>query len=209
MGRDLVECAVGSVMMEKYDIILCAEESFAREVALGVIVTRPLTVWHYFIPFMFVLDFLRRNSVIRSYTKHFMFPRKLAIDAAQDITNGEDKENRLSRVEEEIKEWLNALNLYSSALHRSQMEVVNLLIDHYSKLLNADGDIYNYLVKNAYNHQESYAAFLSRLASVEKEVDRAITETLGENEKLREKILAEQQQVEKQRKKMLDQIFLG
>ena len=88
-----------------------------------------------------------------------------------------------------------------------QLKEINLLIDHYSKLLNADGDIYNYLVKNAYNHQESYAAFLSRLASVEKEVDRAITETLGEKEKLREKILAEQQQLKKQREKNLAEIF--
>ena len=36
--------------MEKYDIIVDAEQQFAREVTLGVIVTRPLTVWHYIIP---------------------------------------------------------------------------------------------------------------------------------------------------------------
>ena len=31
--------------MDKYDIIVNAEQQFAREVTLGVIVTRPLTVW--------------------------------------------------------------------------------------------------------------------------------------------------------------------
>ena len=36
--------------MEKYTIIVNAEEQFAREVTLGVIVTRPLTVWHSIIP---------------------------------------------------------------------------------------------------------------------------------------------------------------
>ena len=194
-------------MGEKYNMILSFEESFAREVALGVIVTRPLTVWRQLIPFMFIFDFLRRTSVIRGYTQNFMFPRKVAIAAAQDINSGEERENRLSRVEEEIKEWLSSLRLYSSALHLSQMEVVNLLIDHYSKLLNADGDTYNYLVKNAYIRREDYAAFLSRLASMEKEVDRAMTETLGENETLREKILAEQRQLEKQREKNLAEIF--
>ena len=194
-------------MMNNYDMIVSAEEAFARRVALGVIVTMPLSVWHYLIPFMFVFDFLRRSSVISRYTRHFMFPRKLAIDAAQEISNGENRENRLSRIEEKIKEWLNSLNLYSRGLHRSQMEVVNLLIGHYSKLLNADGDTYNSLVKNTYNHRENYEVYLSQLASSEKEVDRAIIETLGETEKLREKIVAEQQQVEKQREKNLAEIF--
>ena len=194
-------------MMNNYDMIVSTEEAFARRVALGVIMTMPLSAWHYFIPFMFVFDFLRRSSVISRYTRHFMFPRKLAIDAAQEISNGENRENRLSRVEEKIKEWLNSLNLYSQGLHRSQMEVVNLLIGHYSKLLNADGDTYNSLVKNAYNHRENYEVYLSQLASSEKEVDRAIIETLGETEKLREKIVAEQQQVEKQREKNLAEIF--
>ena len=72
-------------MMEKYKMILMAEEKMAREVTLGVIVTRPLTVWHYIIPGMFIIDFLRRGSALRKYTEHFMFPRKLAIDAAQAL----------------------------------------------------------------------------------------------------------------------------
>ena len=59
--------------MEKYNMILAAEEQFAREVTLGVIVTRPLTVWHYIIPGMFIIDFLRRGSAIRRYNKHFIY----------------------------------------------------------------------------------------------------------------------------------------
>jgi hypothetical protein len=62
--------------MEKYEMILFAEEALARQVALGVIVTSPLTVWHYLIPFMFIFDFLRRNTILRRYAKHFLFPAK-------------------------------------------------------------------------------------------------------------------------------------
>jgi len=195
-------------MLKKYDIILSAEDAFARAVALGVLVKRPLTVWHYLIPGMFIIDFLKRSSEMRKYSKHFLFPRKLAIDAAQDINNGEDKDKRLSRVEEEIKEWLNSLELFSQSLNQSQMEVVNVLIDHYCKLLNAEGDSFHSLIKNAWNSRENYEAYLCRLASVEKEVDQAIGEELGETEVLRERLLAEQQQVEKLRKKDLDIIFL-
>jgi hypothetical protein len=194
-------------MREKYDIILSAEEEFARAVALGVIVTRPVSVWQTLIPFMFILDFLRRGSVLRHYTQNFMFPRKLAIDAALAINSGEDKENRISWVEEETREWLNTLKLYSQGLHRNQMEVIALLIEHYSRLLNSDGDTYTSLVRNAYNNRENYEAYLSRLSSAEKEVDRAIIEKLGETENLRQRLLAEQLQLEKRRKINIEEIF--
>ncbi len=68
--------------MDKYDLIMDAEHQFAREVTLGVIVTRRLTAWHYLIPGFFIIDFFFFFSAIRQYTKHFMFPRKLAIDVA-------------------------------------------------------------------------------------------------------------------------------
>ena len=195
-------------MRKKYDSIITEEETFARAVALGVIVKRPLTAWHYLIPGMFIFDFLRRSSEMRRYSKHFLFPRKLALDAAQDITSGEDERKGLSRVEQKIEEWLNSLKLYTRSLHRSQMEAVKVLIDHYSKLLNAKGDSYYSLMRNAYNNRRDYEIYLSRLTSAEKEVDRAIAEKLGETEVLRERLLVEQQQVEKLRKKDTDIIFL-
>jgi hypothetical protein len=55
--------------MDKYDIIINAEQQFAREVALGVIYLRSPSVWHYVIPGMFIIDFLRRGSIIRKYTE--------------------------------------------------------------------------------------------------------------------------------------------
>ncbi|MEE8329612.1 MAG: NF038143 family protein [Thermodesulfovibrionia bacterium] len=195
-------------MRKKYDIIQSAEEEFAREVALGVLVARPVSVWETLIPFMFIMDYLRRGSVVRLYVRNFMFPRKMAIDAALDINSGEDREKRLLRVEEAIKEWLNSLKLYSPGLHRNQMEVIALLIEHYSKLLNSDGDTYNSLVKSAYNNRGNYEAYLSRLVSLEKEVDRAIIEKLGETENLRQRLLAEQLQVEERRKMNVEETFL-
>lgn len=194
-------------MRKKYDIIQSAEEEFAREVALGVLVARPVSVWETLIPFMFIMDYLRRGSVVRLYVRNFMFPRKMAIDAALDINSGEDREKRLLRVEEAIKEWLNSLKLYSLGLHRNQMEVIALLIEHYSKLLNSDGDTYNSLVKSAYKNRGNYEAYLSRLVSLEKEVDRAIIEKLGETENLRQRLLAEQLQVEERRKMNVEETF--
>lgn len=194
-------------MGKKYDMILAAEEAFARQVALGVIVTTPQSVWHYLIPFMFVLDFLRRNATIRHYTKHFMFPRKLAIDAARDILEGEERAKRLSEIDPVLEAWLNNLNLYSLAIHKKQKEVVHLVVEHYLKLLKAGGESYSALVRSGYDNRQSYEAYLSGIAKAEEELDRAIIEKLGESEKLRVKILAERRQVKRLNEKKVDQIY--
>jgi hypothetical protein len=80
-------------------------------------------------------------------------------------------------------------------------------MDHYTKLLQTEGETYNDLVRNAYMSQSDYQAHLSQLKALEQEVDRAIIEKLGETEKLREKLLAEEEQLERMRQKRLDEIF--
>ena len=193
--------------MDKYDIIENAEQQFAREVTLGVIVTRPLTAWHTIIPGFFIIDFLRRGSAIRQYTKHFMFPRKLALDAAVAVTREEDKETWNSRIREDISRWLESLNLYSLDLVQAYVELIEPLEAHYLKLLNSDGDTINLLIEHAYQHRDSFKQFIKSITSAENEVDCQVIEQLGSEGKVKEKILADQQQIVKRRQKILDEVF--
>ena len=198
---------LGKAIMDRYHMIVAAEEQFAREVTLGVIVQRPMTVWHYIIPGMFIIDYLRRGSAISQYTKHFMFPRKLALDAAGALLEGQDKTSVTSQIEDDISTWLNSLNLYSQELLHAQAVVVDLLMDHYFKLLRTDGDTYLFLIKNAYKNRGDFKALINELTSAEEEVDGKIIEKIGKNKNLKEKLLAEQQQVAKRRQKIMDEIF--
>ena len=192
--------------MDKYNIIMSAEQQFAREVTLGVIVTRPLTVWHYIIPGFFIIDFLRRGSAIRQYTQHFMFPRKLALDAAVSKMQAEE-ESENSRMDEDIRIWLESLNLYSPDLVQAHVTLVEILTEHYVKLLNAEGDNFNLLLENAYQSRDDFKHFIESITPAENEVDRLVIDQLGGDEKVQEKIFAEQQQIEKRRLKILDQVF--
>jgi hypothetical protein len=197
------------IMREKYNIILESEESFARAVALGVHVKKPLSAWHFILPGMFIFDFLRRSSETRRYSDLFLFPRKLALDGALDIFNGKDQKKILSQIEEKMRGWLSSSNLYSEKLHRNHMEEISLLIDHYSKLLHAEGDHYSALVKYAYQCREPYEAYLHRLSTAEQDVDSAITEIRGETKGIRERLRVEQTQMMELRTKELNQIFSG
>ena len=188
-------------------MILMAEEKFAREVTLGVIVTRPLTVWHYIIPGMFIIDFLRRGSALRKYTEHFMFPRKLAIDAARALARGEEKAAVFSHIENDTNGWLNSLNLYTPGLLQAHLAVSKLLVDHYAKLLKEDGYSVYALIKKAYENRENFEGFIKELTAAEAEVDRERIAKMGETEKLKAKIEAEQKQIKERRETIIKEVF--
>ncbi len=193
--------------MDKYDIIINAEQQFAREVSLGVIYLRPPSVWHYVIPGMFVIDFLRRGSTIRKYTETFLFPRKLALQAARDLSGDNTKASTAPYRETEIKNWLAALKLDSQDLVLAQTETVDLLIDHYVKLLQAEGENYYDLIQNAYSSHKNFEAHLRQITAAENKVDRAILAKVGDNQAVKEKLRLEAQQVEHRRRKILEDIF--
>ena len=194
-------------MEKKHALILPAEESFARRVALDFIVKRPGKPWLQLIPGMFIFDFLKRNGEIRRCSQYYLFPRRLAMDVALNITKGDEKNGKLSWVEEKIKTWPSKLSLDSQAIHQGRMALVNLLIDHYIKLFQAHGDSYNDLLNDAYQSRENYETFLNRLSDTEREMNRIIFEVTGEVETAHDSLKAEQLQAEEQRNKELDNIF--
>ena len=193
--------------MEKPKMILMAEEKLAREVTLGVIVTRPLTVWHYIIPGMFIIDFLRRGSALKKYTEHFLFPRKRALDAAQALARGQSEADVFEHVENETRAWLNSLDLYTPGLLQAQVAAIQVLSAHYGKLLKEEGYSVYALIKAAYQTRENLQAFFDQLTAAEAEVDRELLAKMGADEKLKEKILAEQKQLEERRAKMIEEVF--
>jgi hypothetical protein len=203
-----IECrGQKNIIMDKYDIIVNAERQFAREVTLGVIVTRPLTVWHYVIPGFFIIDFLRRGSAIRQYTKLFMFPRQLAVDVAAAKLEAEADQSVNVEPADSIGSWLESLNLYSPELVQAHLALVDVLAGHYVKLLNAEGDTINILIEGAYRERESFKQFIASVTAAENEVDRCVIERLRGKPNVQEKMLAEQQQIAKRRQKILDEVF--
>jgi hypothetical protein len=193
--------------MDKYQIIISAEEQFAREVTLGVMIQRPLPALLYIIPGMFFIEFLRRGTAIRKYTKHFMFPRKLALLSAEAVIRNEDDREINERIEMDIRNWLNELGLYSPELARAQKNSIEILRDHYLKLLGAEGDTLHDLIKNAYPFKKDYLAHLEALRHAEEEIDGTLVGSGEENQKLMEKLQLEAQQVEKRHQKIMEEIY--
>ena len=193
--------------MDRFEIISNAEQQFAREVTIGALYLRPLSAWHYLIPGMFIFDFLRRTSAIRKYTEAFMFPRNLALEAARDLSGGKTRSAIDPQLESQIKSWLAALRLDSPDLIKAQKGTVDYLIDHYVRLLRAEGEDYYDLIQNAYSSREAFEVYLRDITAAENEVDRAILARVGEQPRVKEKLELEAREVEKRRKKIVEDIF--
>lgn len=194
-------------MREKRGLILSVEEDFARRLALGVIVRRPVSPWLQLIPGMFIFDAYKRSRETRLFSQYFMAPRKIAMDTAQRMVQGENRDAALAQARDRIREWLMAKRLDSDAVLERQMAVVGLLADHYSRILDADGQSHSDLVTDAYHNRESYDDYVRRLARLENEVDNAVIERLGHAEELRKDMLLRQEVKEELRAKDADTIF--
>jgi hypothetical protein len=193
--------------MDRRRVILEAEEQLARQVALGVIVERPISTWQMLIPGMFMVDFLRRSSAVRQFTRVFMFPRHIALEAAVNKMRQSTKEDLRLSVGGRIEAWQSSLKLHSEEWMHAQKRLVEILTDYYLKLLKADGHSFRLMLKNAYRRRQDLQAFFDRLSVAESEVDREM-ERLNEGKVgMLEKIAARRNQLAVQRSKMLDELF--
>ena len=90
---------------------------------------------------------------------------------------------------------------------QAHLVLIEMLADHYQKLVKAEGDTFYLLIENAYKNRDNFKVFIDQITAAEKEVDEKVIEKLGGNEKVKEKILAEQQQIENRRQNILNEIF--
>jgi len=191
----------------KYATIRSADVKFTREVALAVYGKRSVPVWYFYVPFMFLLEAIRKGSFIRTFLQASTLPQELAINAALELNRGEDKVTLLLRIEEPIRKWLSDLGIDTPGLFQKQMEEIGLQLEHYSRLLKADGDTYHALVKGAYTNREQYEVFLSQLHSVGRDACREVVAILGDNKELAKRVQLTQQQSEKLREQEASGIF--
>ena len=167
---------------KKFKIILERERSMAQGVAFSLIRPKTLTVWEIMIPVIFILNYVKLKHSREIFVQNQMFTKKMALDAALDMLK---KDASKERVMEQIQAKTEALvssvpgGIYSDDIRRQQLIEIDLLIDHYSRLLNAAGQDYAALVTHVYQTADSYASFLEALGTAEKDVISAARRTLG------------------------------
>jgi len=169
----------------KYNIIRSEERRLAKAVARKIVKMPEITVWVFMIPFIFVFNFLRYKRTTETFALNFLFTKRLALDAALDIIKeGLQRQDVVVRINGKTRDVLasDTQGVYSEKIRMKQMNEINLLLDHYLKLLEAEGKNYKSLLKNAYQTQDNYRTFLQQLTAAEKAVNQAALQTVGKSE---------------------------
>jgi hypothetical protein len=165
-----------TILDTKYKSILSRERSLAKAVASAVIDTPSISVWEIMIPILFLFNFLRFKRARETFSLNFLFTKRLALDAALEMVGkGKTKEEAKFQIRAKTGNILAAdkKGIYSSKIRQRQMNEIELLMDHYCRMLKAEGKDYLAMVKNAYQNSGEYAAFLKELERAEKAVNQA------------------------------------
>ena len=166
----------------KHKMILLQERSWAHSVARAMIKPGPISVWEVLIPVLLIFGYAKSKSEREITIKNLLFTKELALDAAlKIIRNCMNREEVMSLIRDETRKLIKTVrdDIYSEEIRQKQLKEIHLLIDHYYRLLQAEGKDYDSLVMNAYQGRESFMDFLSQLRETEKGVNLAALKTLG------------------------------
>ena len=167
---------------KKYKIILEKEQSMARALALSLIKSKPLTVWEIMIPVIFILNYVKLKHSREIFVQNQMFTKKMALDGALDMKKKDvSKDTLMAQIDTKTQELVASVpgGIYSDDIRQQQLIEIDLLIDHYGRLLNTAGKDYASLVTETYQTAAAYASFIDALQSAEKAVMNAAHRTLG------------------------------
>ncbi len=171
-----------TILDTKHETILAQEKVLAKTVASAVIGQNPVTAWDVLIPIVFVFNVLKFKRAREIFTLNFLFTKKLALQGAfAMVKSGQSREDALAQIRDQTSRILasDKKGIYSNKIRQKQMREMELLLDHYLRLLNADGKDYVSMVKQAYRTRQDFAAFVKELEGIEKEVNRAAGQTVG------------------------------
>jgi hypothetical protein len=164
-------------------MILEHEVSMARAISALLIQSKPISVWEIMIPVIFILNFAKTKQSREVFVQNHLFTKNMALKAAFDMSKkGYPRQDVMENIEAQTRKTLASApeNLYSEEIRREQINEIDLLVDHYSRLFEADGEDYSALVIGAYQTRDRYVDFFKRLKAAENNVILAARRTLGD-----------------------------
>ena len=132
----LNELTMSTDLKKKFNHIYNYERAIGSSVALRVIQSKPIGVWEFLIPIVFILHFMRNKQSRELFIQNYMFTKRHALDAAfKMLKKGLSREDVLSGVADKTRALLTApetQGIYSDTIRQQQMCEIELLFDHYA-----------------------------------------------------------------------------
>ena len=162
--------------MRNSRIILKHETRQANRIARNLLETKKTKFgWRALFllsPLVYYIRFRKRLIVIR---KNLLFSKRLASNAAREIFRGKNRVVEERLIEIKTKDLLDKdrKGLYTEKVRRKQLREIELLIDHYLRLLNSNETNHANMIRVSYQSKKKHLSFLNELQQVEQEVIQA------------------------------------
>jgi hypothetical protein len=128
---------------------------------------------------------IRVRGKIKTTRQNLLFTKGLAFQAAKAVEDGDDPSLTLGRVDATTREVLKSSSdeLYTETIRRRQLKEVELLFDHYLKLIKSPATGYDAKIRDVYESKEKYRNFVKRLEKRESDVIQAAISTVKKSSK--------------------------
>ena len=169
---------------QKYELLYAHEQAFCYRLAKEVVKKPEVSVWMILLPVLFVHHIFRVNQYkegVRSFAENMLSSKQKALQKAYEQVLAKE------RIDYGLDEYFPGYNLSEedSELVERQMQVIKIMEGHYLKLLEAEGDKLQELVKNAYQSPEQFRSFLGRLEKSEIELNDYLLQEVHTSEESR------------------------
>ena len=136
--------------------------------------------WNNILLPVFLYRVYHYRKSLRFTRKNVLFTKQLAFEAAKNIFIGKDQAWEVRRIEIKTNDILtrDKRGIYTEKIQHAQLSEIQLLIDHYLRLLKTDRARYAEALKAAYPSKGRWLNFLSHLHKAETEVIQASIETM-------------------------------
>lgn len=160
---------------EKKGWIIAQERRLAAFVARQVIEKPELSIWMILIPIIFIYFFYQLNKVAngrKEFVHNFMITRQRALEAAlEGLETGQAPD----------PDQLCRMSSSPEPTYGKYAAWLNVLLEHYERLLQAEGDSVEELIRSVYGTRSNYLLFLHQLHRAEKGFDAALTPHLDDS----------------------------
>ncbi|SMP50044.1 NF038143 family protein [Desulfonatronum lacustre] len=187
--------------------ILAEEREFASRVVYFRRADTQPPWWYNFIPFKFLVEyFVRKKETTQFSQKHLRF-KETALRAAEEVVRSGNTERPRQEMKGELREfWMREQKLESREVYENLSAMMDLLMDHYLRLLQTREREYLLMVRGAYRDRPAYQEFLTRMEQVEHAIDQGVVEALGKTWP-EPYIQSKQKAIRDVRKRALDDAF--
>ncbi len=159
---------------DKKALILEEETRFTNSLASRIIDKPELSLWMILIPIIFVFYFYqlqRFTSSKKRFTENYLIAIKRALHAVESLEEEEnpdfDKLAQTTELPEKARE--------------QQVELFKCQSQHYFRLLNANGETYEDLIRQVYQKPNHYREYCEQLNQAEKRLNESLLSRVTED----------------------------